>query len=208
MGPQSGQRVKLRLPYSIYAGEIAVFSTIKTKRLFIGGALAATCLASPASAAQFLFNFDGATVDVAGTLTTNDTPDLTGGLLITDISGTLTSPAGTDAITALLAPGAFAANDNLLFPDRNPLLSTGGFSFSVSGISANIFFSSLSSNITFLTTGFAEPGSFTVSRVTTTPPPVGAIPEPGTWALMLMGFGFVGAAMRRRGVVRTTVAYT
>lgn len=27
--------------------------------------------------------------------------------------------------------------------------------------------------------------------------PVGAIPEPGTWAMMLIGFGAIGAAMRR-----------
>jgi hypothetical protein len=29
-------------------------------------------------------------------------------------------------------------------------------------------------------------------------PPTGAVPEPGTWAMMLMGFGAVGTAMRRR----------
>lgn len=29
--------------------------------------------------------------------------------------------------------------------------------------------------------------------------PDGAIPEPGTWALMILGFGLAGAAMRRRG---------
>ena len=28
--------------------------------------------------------------------------------------------------------------------------------------------------------------------------PGGAVPEPGTWAMMLMGFGAVGFAMRRR----------
>jgi hypothetical protein len=179
-----------------------VFSKIKTKRFFIGGALAATCLASPASAAQFLFNFDGTTVDVAGTLTTNDVPNISGGLLITNITGTVN---GT-AITSLLAPGAFAFNDNLLFPGRDPLLSTGGFSFAIGATPFNIFFSS-AGGFTFFAEGFAERGSFAVTPVVT-PPPVGAIPEPGTWALMLMGFGFVGAAMRRRGVVRTTVAYT
>jgi hypothetical protein len=26
----------------------------------------------------------------------------------------------------------------------------------------------------------------------------GAVPEPGTWALMLLGFGGIGMAMRRR----------
>lgn len=34
----------------------------------------------------------------------------------------------------------------------------------------------------------------------------GAVPEPATWALMLVGFGLVGGAMRRRQAVR--VAYT
>ena len=29
-------------------------------------------------------------------------------------------------------------------------------------------------------------------------PPVAAVPEPGTWALMLIGFGLCGAALRRR----------
>lgn len=30
------------------------------------------------------------------------------------------------------------------------------------------------------------------------PPPVAAVPEPGTWALMLVGFGLLGGALRRR----------
>ena len=34
---------------------------------------------------------------------------------------------------------------------------------------------------------------------------VGAVPEPTSWALMLLGFGAIGYAMRRR--TRTTVAY-
>lgn len=33
-----------------------------------------------------------------------------------------------------------------------------------------------------------------------------AVPEPATWAMMLMGFGMVGFALRRRAV-RTTVSY-
>ena len=28
--------------------------------------------------------------------------------------------------------------------------------------------------------------------------PIGSVPEPATWAMMLLGFGFVGAAMRRQ----------
>lgn len=30
------------------------------------------------------------------------------------------------------------------------------------------------------------------------PPPTGAVPEPGAWALMILGFGGVGATLRRR----------
>jgi hypothetical protein len=31
----------------------------------------------------------------------------------------------------------------------------------------------------------------------------GAVPEPATWAMMILGFGLVGASMRRRSSVRT-----
>ena len=34
-----------------------------------------------------------------------------------------------------------------------------------------------------------------------------AVPEPATWALMLLGFGMIGFAMRKRSNVRTTVSY-
>jgi len=36
---------------------------------------------------------------------------------------------------------------------------------------------------------------------------VSAVPEPATWAMMLIGFGAIGFAMRRRNAVKTRVAY-
>ncbi|MFM6854352.1 MAG: FxDxF family PEP-CTERM protein [Sphingopyxis sp.] len=36
---------------------------------------------------------------------------------------------------------------------------------------------------------------------------LGAVPEPATWAFMILGFGLVGGAMRRRKSVRTNVAF-
>ncbi len=36
---------------------------------------------------------------------------------------------------------------------------------------------------------------------------ISAVPEPATWAMMIIGFGAIGAAMRRRAATRTTVAY-
>lgn len=37
---------------------------------------------------------------------------------------------------------------------------------------------------------------------------VGAVPEPGTWALMLIGFGAVGASLRRRRNVKAVPAFS
>lgn len=34
-----------------------------------------------------------------------------------------------------------------------------------------------------------------------------AVPEPTTWAMLLLGFGMIGLAMRKRSNVRTTVSY-
>ncbi|MEH3120469.1 MAG: PEPxxWA-CTERM sorting domain-containing protein [Sphingomonas phyllosphaerae] len=38
-------------------------------------------------------------------------------------------------------------------------------------------------------------------------PPAGAVPEPATWAMMMLGFGVVGFAMRRKAKVNTRVRF-
>lgn len=44
-----------------------------------------------------------------------------------------------------------------------------------------------------------SPVIVTITGITTQPPGIGTgVPEPATWAMMLMGFGAVGYAMRRR----------
>jgi subtilisin-like proprotein convertase family protein len=47
--------------------------------------------------------------------------------------------------------------------------------------------------------------SWTLNLITTATTPTPAIPEPATWAMMTLGMGAVGMAMRRR---RTRVSYT
>lgn len=43
------------------------------------------------------------------------------------------------------------------------------------------------------------PDGFKIASVTFNP--VGAVPEPSTWALLILGFGLIGGAMRRRKTV-------
>lgn len=54
----------------------------------------------------------------------------------------------------------------------------------------------------------AEGSNSGPGTITFTPPP-GAIPEPATWAMMIMGFGLVGMGLRRgkRGDVTTRVRF-
>jgi len=44
------------------------------------------------------------------------------------------------------------------------------------------------------------PVRFTLTGITSSPPGIGGVPEPATWAMMLMGVGMTGYAMRRRRV--------
>ncbi|MEG8040834.1 PEPxxWA-CTERM sorting domain-containing protein [Sphingomonas sp. LR60] len=45
---------------------------------------------------------------------------------------------------------------------------------------------------------FAPDSSLQVKFDRTVTPPAGPVPEPATWAMMILGFGLVGAAMRKR----------
>ena len=61
---------------------------------------------------------------------------------------------------------------------------------------------------TSLTLSFNSTGgsAYAASATLAVPPaPIGTVPEPATWALTLMGFGAMGAAMRRRP--RTSVSF-
>jgi hypothetical protein len=62
------------------------------------------------------------------------------------------------------------------------------------------YFDNYKPTFTGVTTFFgnSQPQGYTYQVSAPTPPP---IPEPATWALMIMGFGVIGAAMRRRKAV-------
>ena len=137
----------------------------------------------PAHAATFIFGFGNGYDTASGVLTTTDSA--TDPLTITGITGTFDG----NAITSLIAPGGYAANDNLLNRSA-PYLNVNGFSFVANGINQNIYYSAPE----YYTLNGIQPataGTFSLREVA-------AVPEPATWAMMLTGFLGIGGAIRYR----------
>ena len=203
----------------------------KIDRFFLSGAAAViTCsaVASPAAAATFFVGagpvqptsnvlFNGSTTGdpLFGTL--NDSPGL--------VTFTSTSDVDLTAQASGQARITGATDGNL---QQLTFSSADGFAFSavefnLNGLAdgtANLIFQGadgLSTMQQIFTAGqnfFAATGSFTSVSISsdvqlgdvrqvriTAGPLMGAVPEPGTWAMMLVGFGAVGYGMRRRAKV-------
>lgn len=80
----------------------------------------------------------------------------------------------------------------------NPQISSGAdfcpffeFSLAFGGIARSVFFEAVDVAVDDFTFGSAR---------------IGGVPEPTTWAMMIAGFGLVGAGMRRRKIARLTVS--
>jgi hypothetical protein len=171
------------------------------KQLVIGIAAIAACAATPASAAEFVFTFDttstlfgGPAQTIRGVFTTSDTPvDRFGqtGLEITGIRGTINDVA----ISGLFA---IAGNPYYYITTGPTFLDGSGVRFNA-GAATNIAFfhqDGVDAN-TYRVNGNGTISAFgpaTSSRLGA----VAAVPEPSTWAMMLVGFGGIGATMRRR----------
>jgi hypothetical protein len=155
------------------------------------GAVAALAMAGSAQAAQYLTLTGASGVfgddDVGpGDFTRTFTFDVPAGFTLTSL--TITSAATTDPATNLdFAEVTFNGTDFVTVETgasefrrllNQPVMMTGNTIF-VRGTSGAD--SSFSGTITLANTGTG-----------------GAIPEPATWAMMLMGFGAAGAAVRGR----------
>jgi hypothetical protein len=97
--------------------------------------------------------------------------------------------------------GRFAA-DNLVTEIRlngNLLAASGGGFSSWTNFAANSGFVAGANTLQFVVTNVGQTsGNPSGLRVEFTASDVTAVPEPASWAMMIAGFGLVGAAMRRR----------
>jgi hypothetical protein len=151
-------------------------------------------IASPASAAQFGFNFAtntplfGGPVLGSGVFTTSDTAMTVGGrtaFAITSISGMVNG-------SAIVAPTGSYGN---YFTSGPAFLDGSGLRFfTAAGNDVRFFFQDSVSRyrVNTFSPGSSSFVSASSARV------AAAVPEASTWAMMLAGFGIVGASLRRR----------
>ena len=180
------------------------------KKTTLGLAAIAALTSTAASADTFAFTFDttstlfgGQTQTIRGFFETLSTPvDRFGqtGLEITGISGTINGAAIT---------GLFNIQNNPYY-----YITSGATFLDGSGVRFN---TATASNIAFFHQDnvasdiYRVNGNGTISAfgpaTSTRVNAVAAVPEPTTWAMMLVGFGAVGFAMRRRKKANPALAY-
>ena len=158
-------------------------------------AVAAVAIASAAPAwAAKTFVLDGVTLQGGGTLTgtftTNDALTSLVGINITASAGTY----GPGVFSAFTYNNASLA-DWVSLPTQGFRISTPGYAqqlllnfFPLTGTGANL----LNSSYEYQLNG--GPRAVTGGRAVLQ---VSAVPEPATWAMMITGFGLVGAMVRR-----------
>jgi hypothetical protein len=139
------------------------------------------------------FNGTSSTVDTAAATITLSNLDFTAGLTGANSGGTTTG-SFTNSITIGGAVFSYVIPYSLTIGssvDSITLLATtfsrGGFNFATNAVTLN-------------SGGATVRGALTANVAA-------AVPEPGTWGLMLLGFGAVGAAMRRQRRVKAVVSF-
>ena len=167
--------------------------------LIVGVAYIACATANPASAATLLFDFSGPSGTALFQLDSNPTPDSSQTFIGSDqfsfknVTGTYGGIAGT-ASTISFGNGIFASL-SIIAPNL-------GFT----QFSSPDLFTGLPSAPVFLTGSFTLINPFFGNGNLTISPVVAAVPEPSTWAMMLLGFAGVGfMAYRRRSSAKLAI---
>jgi hypothetical protein len=128
----------------------------------------------------FTFTYEGPTTTFMGRTYTHDVTNLlTGVFTLAHITGTGTSGSFQDSVSI----GTLTYTSDIIF--SLPLASNQDFSFALVSINPELKFQPGKSLNSFKA---AASGAFSASLV----------PEPAAWAITLIGFGALGAALRRR----------
>ena len=170
------------------------------KRLILlcGIALSSVALSVPANAQALLFDLSGSRTATFTLNTSTPSSFTTDGIgdqiFFNNIAGTFGGTAGTANIS-------FGTN---LVADLNIQSASLGFTQLIGPVD---LFTGPASNPTFNTGTFNLSGGFTAgaATLTITRAAVAAVPEPGTWAMMLIGFGAMGVSLRRRRQTRSAL---
>ncbi len=120
------------------------------------------------------------------------------------------SLVGYNSMNATLSGQALFDNFGEIFLNGNQVggTITGFASLSPFGTNSNFFLAGLNT-LSFVLHNTGGPEGFQVAGLTVTAealPGVGGVPEPASWALMMVGFGLVGATMRKRQTVSHVTA--
>jgi hypothetical protein len=186
---------------------------------FAAGLSAAIVLcAGHAQAATWLLDYTatdgGAPTQASVTLELSDALNAVGGHDVTGVSGQVDG----DAITGLIAnPGqpfaSYSADgwfiyDNVVWPDGAPVLSNAGLFFTgASGDEYNFFSDDASTYEIYDARAGVGYVAHSVGTITAREGPLAGdgagidavgVPEAATWTMMIVGFGGIGVALRRR----------
>ncbi len=177
------------------------------KHLRIAAAvLALTGITAPASAAQYVLNYAGTkTSGGVGTLfatlniATSDIANGIGGFDVYSVDGIVDGEDVIGIVPNPNTPGTIETPvfifNNILF-DANPVFDIYGLAFTTATGTWNLWGEDPDVYTLLKSTPGAGYSGARIGALTVT-----AVPEPASWALLVAGFGLVGAAARRRAAI-------
>jgi PEP-CTERM motif len=155
------------------------------------------CAPASASVMTYDFTFDGKAFDLSGQMTIDPVGNEKGGYKIDSLMGTYTASILGKTIegdlTGLTTTPCFpcAKADNILYL-QSPFVDSHGIGITTNGLFSFDIFSNQSDPMHVAVFGLLvgnDPGVLTISA---------AVPEPGTWVMMILGFSGLSMMTYRR----------
>lgn len=168
--------------------------------------ITALAVAAPASAGSYSFNFlsNDSSYQVTGAFTTSDVLNSVSGYDILGITGTVFGAGGGSIDSLVTNPNQpFQTTDyslgfiydNVLFPSGAPQLDIGGVLFTTGGTLWNLWGNNSTDYELYSYGSTNGLGTSIDTHGTLSPSP---IPEPETYAMLMVGLGAIAAVARRR----------